>query len=163
MNQTEQSPTPSTILATTLQTVTGFYLRDLKATPEDQLTASPKGDARSICQFTGEVAGFNYMVAGMLIDKPYPKKTPEEREAFYATIKDKASAVAAIEQSLSVLVDAINQVPEKDWATMIEAPWGQPISKFGLAMFASLHSSYHDGQLNYIQTLFGDKDMHWLD
>jgi hypothetical protein len=37
------------------------------------------------------------------------------------------------------------------------------MSKFALAHLASIHMMYHDGQLNYIQSLHGDGEIHWRD
>jgi hypothetical protein len=33
---------------------------------------------------------------------------------------------------------------------------------YELVFFAAMHNMYHDAQLNYVQQLYGDMDVHWF-
>ena len=88
--------------------------------------------------------------------------SPEEREAFTASINSKAAALAGLEASVSALTTAIQSVNSDDWATVVTAPWGMEATKSNICGWAALHTVYHDGQLNFIQVLNGDSAVHWM-
>jgi hypothetical protein len=44
---------------------------------------------------------------------------------------------------------------------MTDKPFGRPVQKFGPASLPINHMMYHDGQFNFLQTLYGDDKIHW--
>jgi len=44
----------------------------------------------------------------------------------------------------------------------IDLPWGAQ-SLYSTAQTAVSHLWYHDGQLNYVQALLGDGEVHWME
>ena len=162
MSQIAETSAVADVLTGLIQETAHLYAKDLEATPDDVLAASQDGKARSILAFTAETIGFNFMIAGVLTGDNKPMPSPEEREAFTASINSKAAALAGLEASVSALTTAIQSVNSDDWVTVVTAPWGMEATKSNICGWAALHTVYHDGQLNFIQVLNGDSAVHWM-
>ena len=59
-------------------------------------------------------------------------------------------------------ISALEGTPEDEMFREIQTPGGTT-SPYDLALFCATHVNYHDGQLNYIQSLLGDTKFHWED
>jgi uncharacterized damage-inducible protein DinB len=134
---------------------------DLAHLSAEQLTASPMGAARNPLHFTAECIGFNRLVANAFVGKPSAMPSQEERDAFFASIDTLEKAQAGLKRSADTLGAAIDQADEAKLTAEGTAPWGEPMPLYMLVYMAADHMSYHDGQVNYIQTLYGDAEVHW--
>jgi len=134
---------------------------DLSHLTSEQLTASPMGVARSPLHFSAECIGFNSLVAGALAGKSSGMPSQEHRDAFFASIDSLEKAQAGLKRSADEIVTAIEGVDEAKLTAEATAPWGQPMPLYMLVYIAADHMTYHDGQANYIQTLYGDAEVHW--
>ena len=56
---------------------------------------------------------------------------------------------------------AFETLDENTLGETSDIPFGRPMSRMAIAELPAIHMMYHDGQLNYVQTLNGDKDIHW--
>lgn len=77
-----------------------------------------------------------------------------------AEYQDKQYVIDRFNQSMDAVVAALDQCPEERMSTKISLPQGET-SVTELCSLIIRHTSYHDGQLNYIQTLHGDENVHW--
>lgn len=154
-------PTFRESLVVQLRSAGETYLRDLGHLSADKLGVSPGGAARSALLFTAEVASFNMLIAQLIRGESPALPSAEERAAYEATVTDHASAQGAVTASVDALVAAIEGADDTQLASEITAPWGSKIVLYRLAIIAVQHMAYHDGQINYIQTLFGDTEEHW--
>lgn len=139
-----------------LETAKAVYAKDLEALAEDQLQVSPGGSARAPYDFTYEVVIVNQRTARRIRGEdagPWPFESwavaPDD-------FKSKAVAQAAIESSIQEVIDALQGEATK----VVPTPQGEK-TRFELASFAAMHTMYHDAQLNYLQALLGDAEMHW--
>ncbi len=161
MSQTVSGIDAKAHLIDRLQTTCKMYLGDLAHLPEDKLGASPMGKARSPQAFTAECAGFNHMMAGLLQGEPTAMPSEEERAAFTAGFSSMAACREQLEASVQHLIAAVEGLSNEQLAEATTAPWGSPMDKFSLAEICATHMNYHDGQINYIQALYGDDQDHW--
>jgi DinB superfamily len=136
------------------------YVQDLMAIPHEQLGTSPMGQARAAYDFTYECVFVNKRIAArMRGDDPGPwpfegwVTAPPE-------FKNQAMAASELTASTQLIVDAFNAIDESELHRQIETPGGHT-TPIEMALMAALHLSHHDGQLNYIQSLHGDGQMHW--
>lgn len=136
------------------------YIDDLNAMGEDQLTTCPGGCARTPADFTHEVTFINRRIAKRLNGQdpgPFEFKgwmtAPDE-------MRTKAAAVKEFQESAKEIEDALANIPEEEMLRKIETPSGET-SPYDLVTFCAMHIIYHDAQLNYIQSLGGDAEMHW--
>lgn len=151
---------PKSILIDSIRRIGAMYVSDLSHVPEDKLGACPMGAARTPLDFTAECAGFNFFVASALNGEPF-SRTPEEREAFVKSIDSFDKAKQAIEASVETLADAVSHLGEDDLTREVTTPWGEATTAYRFANMAAMHMMYHDGQINYIQSLYGDDANHW--
>ena len=162
MSQIAEKNAVAEVLTGLIQESANLYCKDLEATPDEVLAASQDGKARSILAFTAETIGFNYMIASVLTGENKPMPTAEERESFSASINSKAAAIGGLQASVGALTAAIEMVDGGDWLTVVMAPWGMEATKANLCGWAAMHTTYHDGQVNLVQVLNGDTDVHWM-
>jgi hypothetical protein len=66
-------------------------------------------------------------------------------------------------ESAQIVCDAIDSLSDADLEGDIQMPWGFVMPAAVAIFLPDSHMSYHDGQLNYIQTLLGDTKFHWLE
>ena len=141
----------------------GMYVADLKALDETAILNSAGGTARTVGDFTAEVSGFNLMTAKKLGGEDFPARTDEEKAAFTALFSSKDVCIKMLSSSAEELASAIESASEESMTEVVTLPWGQDMSKWELANLCANHILYHDGQLNFIQSLSGDGEMHWFD
>lgn len=140
----------------------GLLQLDLAAIPEGQATASNGGCSRSAVAVAAECAAFNDLVSSIIAGKDSGVSSFEDVQAASQSCKTKEEAAGRLSSSVNTLKEAISGLSEDTLAEQIQAPWGQPISRFGLANVAAGHMWYHNGQVAYIQTLNGDDGFHWM-
>ena len=133
------------------------YLKDLGFIPDDKLSASPMGSARPPLEFTAECAGFNFYAARAINGEEQEAPTQEVRDAYFAAIDTREKANEALSSSAEALITAVQGA---DMSSEVSVAWGEPMPVARLATMCSYHMMYHDGQLNYIQTLYGDSESH---
>ncbi len=139
--------------------MTDMLLNDLDFIPKDKLDASPMGVARTPRDFVAECAGFSRYVAWAITGEP--KLTEEERKVWVKGLDTIDKAINGLKFATKELVEAIESQTQDQLASEVMTPWGTPTTKFGLANMAAAHVMYHNGQVNYIQSLYGDADNHW--
>ena len=138
-----------------------LYKVDLPHIPADKFSGSPMGVARSPQDFTAECIGYNKFAASTMRGETYPQRSPEDRAAFIASLDTPEKALSALEASVDALKSAVNGLDEKGLCETVTAPWGAQMSKYRMALSATSHMFYHEGQVTYIQALYGDNENHW--
>ncbi len=147
-----------------LETASKFYLQDLEAIPEEKLGISPAGQARTPYDFTYEVALVNNRVANDISGQPnepwpFPDDTwavaPEE-------LRSKAAITDFLRQSIDNIKAAYADKTEEELSARMR-PEGRETDTCHAdrIMFAAYHTGYHGAQLNYIQSIYNDLEVHW--
>jgi hypothetical protein len=130
-------------------------LTGLKYIPDDKLDWVPLGKAKTPRLIALECAGAYKMAARMVRGEPIEWAQPDA--AAYPT---RESVVEALNAGLAEFEAALDGLTAEQLAEKRPAPWG--VTTVGVTIgMAFWHSVYHDGQLNYIQTLWGDLEMHF--
>ncbi len=137
------------------------YAGDLQAMSEELLGRSPGGVARTPYDFTYEVIFVNRRLATRIKgEDPGPANVngwivaPEE-------YKNKERILSDFNESVQQVLSAWNGLAEDQLEREIPLPQGDPTSPIKLASLCASHITYHDAQLNYIQAMQGDGEMHW--
>ena len=128
---------------------------------EEQILGSAGGDARKPVDFTYEVALINRRIAARLKSEE-PPAMPQGEAWIVAPeeLQSKAAIIEYMTASSNELLEAAKALPESDAAKMIGAP-GKEEPAYTFVSFATMHTMYHDAQLNFIQSLAGDLKVHW--
>lgn len=139
--------------------------RTARAVPEDKLSWKPAESSRSALEQLQECAQSPIWSVGLLNDRQVPDFTPEMFEQFRTeraawTTVDACEAEAL--NRLPKLLDAIDRFPESDMQQTLFLPFGagQAFAYWEIMMFAYWNAVYHTGQINFIQTMYGDMQMH---
>jgi hypothetical protein len=148
------------LLIDRVREISKIYVTDFGFIPEDRQTVSPMGKARNPVDFTAECAGFNLWVARIFTGES-SDTGQEERKAYLASLTTGAKALDALNESVLALTAAIAATPDDDLGREISMPWGAPAKLHEAASMAAGHMMYHLGQINYIQSLYGDDQNHW--
>lgn len=138
------------------------YRQDLDALPADAFDRSPGGAARTPAHFTYEIICVNSrFIKRLKGEDPGPFSTD-----MWATTPDefrsKDAGTTAVINSMDQVIDALKAVPDGEMLREIPVPSGST-SPYDLALFCAKHVNYHDGQLNYVQAINGDAEVHWHD
>jgi len=140
-----------------------MFCVDLKHIPADAYTQPHGGKARTVSDIVAEVAGLNMMMVSILNDMAPSMPSDEEKAGYIATLTNVDACTQAITSSCEALAQAIQDTNEDDLTTEVTAPWGMTMSKYAFANIVVNNIWYHDGQLNYLQSLHGDDQIHWME
>lgn len=135
------------------------FVEDLEAMSHEQL-AFRQGKARTAYDFTAEVAEVNRQMS-----KRIAGGEPEfaDMEGWFVAppeLHEKAACIKNLADSCDTVVQAIEARGREGVLEELATPRG-PSSPYEVASFLALHTMYHAAQLNYIQALHGDLEMHW--
>ncbi len=139
-----------------LREAVAVYKSDLLALPVDALGVSPGGAARAPFDFTYEVIVVNQRVVSRLKGED-PGPWPFEGWATApADMRDATKLIEALEATANDVDAALVGDIRRPVAMGSETK-----EAYQMAYFAGMHVMYHDAQLNQIQGLLGDTEMHW--
>ncbi len=156
------TPDPREAVKGLLLNVTDRLTKDLKAIPAEKQNVSPMGAARTPLNIVAECAFVNGRIAEVLrVGTPSPRPAPEEQEKHLNSFDTEEKVLAYLQEETEVLLSTLESLSPERLQETTDFPFGRPITVLFLAEFASIHIMYHDGQLNYIHTLYGDTAVHW--
>lgn len=139
-----------------------FYIlqNDLESLPEEAFTKSFGDKVRTVADIVYEINMVNDHI-GMVIRGEEPFQWPEGDWIKAAPGFDtKETVLAAFKASAEKMIETAQSFSEEDLTTPFTTDEGET-TRFERLRFVSLHNWYHSGQMNYIQTLFGDDKMNW--
>jgi hypothetical protein len=140
------------------------FVADLEAMSAEVLDKSPGGVARTPYDYSYEIAIINKRLAARLRgDDPGPWQFADVKWVTCdSEFKDKAKIVELVKSSFNEIADAWDAFDETMLTEKIQLPKGETTA-LELGAMAFSHAVYHDGQLNYAQSISGDDEMHWMD
>lgn len=139
--------------------------RTARAVPADKVTWKPLDNGRTVLDQLQECAQVPLFYKSILEQK----KAPEVDEKYFQEsrkLRQQWKTVAECEQKClensKQLLDVIGKLSDKDLQVKVKLPFagGMERTLADLAMSHYANTSYHIGQINYIQTLYGDFDSH---
>ena len=131
-----------------------------RSTQPDKITWVPMGEGRTVLNQLTECVLANTKWRDILQTRHYANVPPEVRERIHAQCDTLDNTLDALEQSGAALIEAIAAVPDAETAHEIETPWGT-YTLADCCLHAYWNMVYHEGQINYIQTLYGDTEDHY--
>lgn len=162
MSETATAFNHAAHLAGNTRRYTGMYVNDLKYMPEDSFTNSQGGVTRSVAAITADAAWLADCAAYMLRGETPPSTDYAAHADLIPELSTREACTQAMSNAGNALADAIENLPVSKFGDTVMAPWGAETTLFALAASAAGHIWYHDAQLNYIQSLNGDGDVHWM-
>jgi len=129
-------------------------LYGLEKTPDDHLTWSPGGEARPALHLVGRAALF----AGYLAHLIQHRAAPDMQGGPPPLPQTREEAKAALESAFDRLRSAIAGLSEADLELKVPVPWGESVPVGHMLWSVPGVLGYQQGQLNYVQTAYGDTD-----
>lgn len=150
---------------TSIERSSADLVRTVRAMPADKLDWKPMEEGRSALDQLQEVAQMPTFLAAVLQARAMPNFNPQQMgEARQA--RKAWTTVDACEEQLkkndAALFKAIRNFPDEELEKTVTLPFGGGMvrSMADIMLTHYWNATYHLGQINYIQTLLGDRDMH---
>lgn len=147
-----------------LQAKAGLF-HALSTTPDDRLTWSPSPTARSPLHQVVHAAQSVGNIHGFLDGRPFTVPTPEEADRgfreFERDFTRREEAVDLFERNAAAFVAFLDALEPERLGAMVTTPFGMGDVPTELAItFPAIHTRWHQAQIDYIQTIYGDLDWH---
>jgi len=143
--------------ATAIEGAAGALAHWIGTTRPDRLDWCPKAEeesnTRSALDMVKECVGINRMLAGLLKGSPPPADS-----GHHGNTPDFASGADAQEQliaSAKELADVVRSLDPDALGRTYQTPFGALPGAF-LIQLPAMNMTYHGGQVNYMQRLYGD-------
>ena len=126
--------------------------RSVKAMPTEKLTWKPSETSRTAQELLAEIV----MTTGYTAKLVKVQKDPGmgETEQAVQTVEELEKAHRA---NVELFLQAVKGLPEEKFLEKIELPWGS-MTFLSAISYAYWNLMYHLGQINYIQTMYGDQE-----
>ncbi len=151
-------------IKTRTQNALKSFLYTLSFVPDDKLDWSPTPTAKSALQIAAHCAGYSELFAWVIREKNWPC-TLEQWKSTVASnimsINSKDEAIAMLSQGIDSSIAALDNVSLDEFGKIIDAPHAQTPFTFFLNLPA-LHLESHESQIDYLQTCWGDLEVHFL-
>jgi len=142
-------------IATGTEKATADLLHAFENTTAEKRGWEPEG-ARCARNVVAECAVMADGVADIVTEGKVPDFDMAKFYATLAALDTDEKATAALKAGTAKLVGVIKALPNDKLDVPIVSPWGT-YTTAAWAAHVMTHNSYHEGQVNYIQTLYGDK------
>ncbi len=139
------------------------FLKALSFVPDDKLNWRPSETAKSALRIAAHVGYSNRLFKVAVLGGPFP--TNDVAAIFGQLSQDELSitsrqqAIDLIEDSTSELAGAMDRVDPENIHETPDSPFGPLPVAFWLSL-PMVHFFDHAGQLDYLQTIWGDLDPH---
>jgi hypothetical protein len=140
-------------------------VRSASAVPVEKIEWSPMGDARSVLSQMQEIAVSGAWFIPLVRDMKVPvfdAHAVEEAKRLREQNDTLDKCIDAARESTSALCSVIVEVPDADLEHEMTLPFGGGMT-VTVADIVAMHwwnLTYHLGQINQIQLMLGDREMH---
>ncbi len=128
--------------------------RNIAAMPEDKLTWKPADTSRSTKELLGEIVSSTVYGTAVLATKSPAHDSWKSVEVL--TIQELQTAHM---QANTEFLQIFAALSEEELSELVELPWGTK-SYLDVVAYVYWNLMYHLGQIAYIQTMYGDGEMH---
>jgi hypothetical protein len=136
-------------------------IRNVKAMPDDKVSWQPLDAGRSGLDQLQECAIICGMATAVLKAHAFPADFQAEYGRQMAEIDTIDRAVTRLKENSAALELTILALPDADLEKTVSMPWSPEPSTLAELLFMNYWNTvYHIGQVSYVQTLYGDKEMH---
>lgn len=147
--------------ATNIESTKTSYIGDLEVMTEEQLASKPGQAGRCAFDFTYEVALINRRFACRIRGEAPPALPAGGLIQSPDDYRSKAAAIEDIRSSFEEVAAAWAALPDDQIFREIVLESGEKSSPFDYAYMCCYHGAYHDAQLNLLQAMNGDQEVHW--
>ncbi len=139
-----------------------IFLRNLSHVPEERLDWSPSPTANSALQIAAHVAGYSGAFASIIRAGEFPATVGEFMTPIklaIESVRSVAEADAMLRHGITDTLDALDSVTPERIESSLETPIGPTPFLFFMTL-PSVHLTLHTGQIDYLQTCWGDQEVY---
>jgi len=140
--------------------------RMLNEVPEDRLNWAPSDSARTPIQIVAHSAHAIFNIHEMLDGRPFPITDTVQAEVHFKEWESKFTSrdqvVAELDKNCDNFIAWLDRLTAEKYEATAQGPFGMgnfPVSA-GLG-FPAMHMNGHISQLEYVQTIYGDRIWHF--
>ncbi len=139
--------------------------RSARVVPAERLEWKPLENGRSVLNVLQECAQSPQWFSALLLQRSFSGISPEILKAMEierCAWKTLDECERVCRENSEVLYSVIRAIPEADMQKKVPLPFGGGMEPTlaEIMLFHYWHCTYHLGQVNYIQTLYGDYENH---
>ena len=136
------------------------FLKAFSFLPEDKRQWKPADTSRTALEILSHATYWTLYFTRILRGEGPLQVSEEEWLGSTQAIQDMEKAQKLAEESGKEFVKAVRKLSAEDLEREVELPWGrETLAKVVWDNY--WHLGYHEGQLNYLQTMLGDTEHHW--
>jgi hypothetical protein len=137
--------------------------RGLATTPDDKINWSPSPTARTPIEIVAHAALSIDGIQGMLEGKPFPFSGVDDLDSQSRTqektFTTREKVLGVLEEKSATYIEWLDRLTPEQVASTISLPFGSfPMA--AAITFSADHLRGHACQIDYIQTIYGDRDWH---
>jgi hypothetical protein len=138
-------------------------LRNLAKTPDDRLNWSPTTTARTPLQLVAHCAFSMGFITTMLKGTPYPAKTTAQADGEFLELErditTREQALSLWESRFKQYMMFLSSLQPEQMDTLVTLPFEMgALPMHYMAGMGAVHTREHVAQLEYLQTIYGDRD-----
>jgi hypothetical protein len=142
--------------------------RALATTPDDRINWSPSPTSRTPVQIVAHAAEALNNINGFVNGRPFEVENSAEADKIFREhelgFHTREQALELLEQNSAGFLATLDALTPERLSAMVELPFGLGSAPVAVAItFAAAHTRSHIPQIEYIQTIYGDRDWHMPD
>lgn len=142
-----------------------FFLRNFSHVPDDKLHWTPTPTAKSALRIAAHTALYAGRFAAMIRDRrlPSPENLTEwlaERDAEEVAVTCREEMERAFRAGTEEVVAALDALTSADLETVLDSGQGWTMPMTQLVVLPGWHATLHAGQIDYLQTCWGDQQVY---
>jgi len=137
----------------------GRLLRTFESVPDDKLSFSPGGEAKTALQIVEHAGGSNLFFSRWIAGTAAPNPEEAKKHQDESHVQTRIEALQLIEESHRALLASLDGISDATLEDDRESPFG--VWKLRDVIYLPiLHYHGHASQIDYLQTIWGDMDWH---
>lgn len=142
------------------------FLRELSFVPDDKLTWTPTPTAKSAIRIAAHTALYAAKFARMIREGKLPgsDNLEERRARQYAAevaIASRAEVDQVFRQGTGEVLAALDSLTPQAIEATLDSGFGWSMPMTLLMKMPGIHAHSHTGQIEYLQTCWGDQEVHF--
>jgi hypothetical protein len=143
-----------------------YFLKVFSFVPDDKLTWTPTPTAKSAIRIAAHTALYAGRFARMIKDVKLPgsdnlAQRKAQRDADEVTITSRAEMEHIFRKGTEEVLAALDSLPPEAVGTSLDSGFGWSMPMTLLMNMPGLHANAHAAQIDYLQTCWGDQDVHF--
>lgn len=142
-----------------------LFLRNFSHVPDDKLHWSPAPDAKSALRIAAHAALYARRFAQMIRDRQLPQvgnldEWLSQRNAEEEAITNRQDLEAVFRAGTAEVLEALATLTPEEIEGSLDSGQGWMMSMYFLMALPGWHATLHCGQIDYLQTCWGDQEVY---